>query len=162
MTARDAAMGGGQGPGPAMPGTKPGTDHQVDHHEEHPGEALYIRVAIILAIVTAIEVAIYYIGFLEGVLVPLLIVLSIGKFIAVVGYFMHLKMDSKVFRAIFVAGLVLSLSVVLALMAMFWTDSYYMPRADPAESAAPGPGGGEPGPGGEAPGGEPLPPPPNP
>ena len=125
MATHDAMAPGGRGPGAAMPGTKPGTDHAVDHHEDHPGERVYINVAIILAIVTAIEVAIYYVEALEDVLVPILLVLSIGKFAAVVGYFMHLKMDDRRFRWIFLAGLTISASVVLALLAMFWTDTYF-------------------------------------
>ena len=83
--------------------------------------------AIILAIVTAIEVAIYYVDAIRDFLVPLLIILSVGKFIAVVGYFMHLKMDNRLFRWIFVAGLVISMSVVLALIVMQWAFDYYAP-----------------------------------
>ena len=126
-TSHDAVArdGGGHGPGPAMPGTKPGTDDLVAAGHDHPGDGLYIRVAIILAIVTLIEVAIYYIPAFAGVLVPVLIVLSVGKFVAVVGYFMHLKFDSRLFRWLFVAGLAISASVVLALIAMQWTSFYF-------------------------------------
>lgn len=86
---------------------------------EHPGEMVYIKVAIILAIVTAIEVVIYYIDALEDVLVPALLLLSAGKFIAVVGYFMHLKFDDRRFTWVFVSGLVIALSVFLGTAAMF-------------------------------------------
>jgi cytochrome c oxidase subunit 4 len=65
------------------------------------------------------------------ILVPALIILSLAKFIAVVGYFMHLKYDSKIFRYMFVAGLVLSLAVYLAMLAMFWTASSYFPFVPP-------------------------------
>lgn len=136
MVGRDATIGGGHGPGPGLPGTKPGSDHAVDQHEEHPGERTYINVAIILAIVTAIEVAIYYVEAIRDVLVPVLIVLSIAKFIAVVGYFMHLRFDDRRFRWIFVAGLVISMTVVMALLAMFWTDQYYFDPAVPTPAPA--------------------------
>ena len=127
MVGRDATLHGGHGhgPDPAKPGTKPGSDHAVDNHDNHPTERTYINVAIVLAIVTAIEVAIYYVEALRDFLVPILIVLSVGKFVAVVGYFMHLKMDDRRFRWIFLAGLIISMSVVLALVAMFWTDHYF-------------------------------------
>ncbi len=125
MVGRDATAHGGHGPGPSMPGTKPGTDHLVSEDYAHPGANVYIRVAIILSIVTAVEVAIYYISAIRGVLVPLLLVLSIAKFLAVVGYFMHLKFDDRRFRWMFGAGLVLSLSVVLALIIMQWTNAYF-------------------------------------
>lgn len=124
-TRHDALAPGGHGPGPALPGTKPGTDDHVADGHEHPGNGVYIRVAIILAIVTVVEVVIYYIPALSGILVPALLVLSIGKFIAVVAYFMHLKFDSRIFRWLFVAGLAISASVVLALIAMQWTTHYF-------------------------------------
>ena len=127
MVGRDATAHGGHGhgPGPAMPGTKPGTDHLVTEDYAHPGAGVYIRVAIILSIITAVEVAIYYVEGIRDFLVPTLIVLSIAKFVAVVGYFMHLKFDDRRFRWMFIAGLVITTSVVLALLAMFWTDQYF-------------------------------------
>ncbi len=128
MATRHEAMGHGshgQESGAAMPGTKPGTDDQVAGGHDHPGDGLYIRVAVILAIVTLVEVAIYYIPAVAGILVPTLIILSIGKFVAVVAYFMHLKFDNKIFRWLFVAGLVISASVVIALLALQWTTFYF-------------------------------------
>jgi cytochrome c oxidase subunit 4 len=93
--------------------------HPVEH--EHPGELTYIKVAVILAIITVIEVAIWYIDWMHEhhVLVPSLLTLSAIKFVAVVGYFMHLKFDSRLFAYIFGSGLAVSLSIVLALMALF-------------------------------------------
>ena len=117
--------GHGHSPGAAMPGTKPGTDHAVDEHESHPGERTYITVAIILVIVTAIEVVIYYIDAIRDALVPILIVLSAFKFVAVVGYFMHLKMDDRRFRGMFIAGMIVAGSIVIALMALFSFDDYF-------------------------------------
>src|SRR5687767_5885185 len=73
---------------PHSPGDSAAVTH--DSHD-HPGEMVYIKIAAILAAVTAIEVVIYYIEALKDVLVPALLLLSAGKFIAVVGYFMHLK-----------------------------------------------------------------------
>jgi cytochrome c oxidase subunit 4 len=124
MVGRDTMM---HGPGASLPGTKPGTDHIVAGGHDHPGPAVYIRVATILAIVTAVEVAIYYIHAFRGVLVPALLTLSVAKFVAVVGYFMHLKFDDRRFRWMFIAGLVIVMSVVGALLAMFWTKAYFHP-----------------------------------
>ncbi len=103
------------------PGTQPGTDHLVDHHEEHPGPSVYVRVAVILAIITAVEVAVYYIDWMHdtGALVPTLLVLSAIKFTAVVGFFMHLRYDDRRLTWTFVAGLIVALSIVLALYTMF-------------------------------------------
>jgi cytochrome c oxidase subunit 4 len=98
----------------AGPGTKPGTDHAVDQHEEHPGERVYVNVAIILAVITALEVVIYYVDALSGILVPTLIIMSLAKFVTVVGYFMHLKYDDRRFAWIFSAGLLTAIAVFIA------------------------------------------------
>ena len=95
-----------------------------DDSHDHPGEMVYIKVAAILAAVTAIEVVIYYIDALEDILVPALLLMSAGKFIAVVGYFMHLKFDDKRFTWVFVAGLVIAVSVFLGTAAMFISNTF--------------------------------------
>jgi cytochrome c oxidase subunit 4 len=98
-------------------------------HEEdaHASDQTYIRVGIILAIVTAVEVFIWYLPEARGFLTPMLIVLSVAKFLAVVGYFMHLKYDKRIFRFMFFAGLIVALAVFLAVITMFWTASTYFP-----------------------------------
>jgi cytochrome c oxidase subunit 4 len=47
------------------------------------------------------------------------LVLSAGKFILVVMFFMHLKFDSKVFTAVFMAGLILATFMVTALVLLY-------------------------------------------
>jgi cytochrome c oxidase subunit IV len=93
--------------------------HPIEH--AHPGELTYIKVAITLAIITVIEVAIWYVDWMHDnhVLVPALLVLSAVKFVAVVGFFMHLRFDARLFTYIFASGLAVALSIVLALMALF-------------------------------------------
>ena len=91
------------------------------HADHHPTPADYVRIAIILAIITLVEVFIYYLPSMRPYLVFFLLVLSVIKFLMVVGYFMHLKDDKRLFQFMFGAGLVLSLAVFLALIAMFWT-----------------------------------------
>ena len=103
-----------------------------DGHDEHQATpADYVRIAIILAIITLVEVFIYYLPSMRGILVPILLVLSIVKFLAVVGYFMHLKDDKRLFRLTFAAGLVLSLGVFLAMLAMFLTTTSWAPSILP-------------------------------
>lgn len=95
-------------------GTHP-SDAEATHH--HPSERQYVLVALFLAVVTAIEVALYYID--TGALnVPLLLILALVKFTAVLGYFMHLKFDSRVFRNLFIGGLVLAIFVYAVYLAM--------------------------------------------
>src|SRR5688572_22009234 len=87
--------------------------------EHHPGVREYAIIAVVLTIITAIEVALFYISAVDDYLAYLLIVLSLAKFVIVVGYYMHLKMDNKLFRYVFAAGFVIALSVVATLMALF-------------------------------------------
>lgn len=95
----------------------------VDHDHGHPTERVYIRIAIILTAITAIEVAIYYIDWMHdtGALVPVLVVLSVAKFVTVIGYYMHLKFDNPLFRWMFVAGLVVSIGIVAALAVLHYS-----------------------------------------
>lgn len=79
--------------------------------QHHPTPVDYIKVAIVLAVVTSAEVAVYYISSLRTLLVPLLLVMSAVKFFLVAMWFMHLKFDSKMFRRLFVLGIVLAVVV---------------------------------------------------
>lgn len=92
--------------------------HEEHGEHAHPGEREYIGIAIFLAIITAIEVAIYYIESLDAILVPALIILSVVKFVTVVGYFMHLKFDDRRLAMVFGSALVVSLAVFLAVWVM--------------------------------------------
>jgi cytochrome c oxidase subunit IV len=106
-------------------------------HDDHGGHATpadYVRIAVILSIITVVEVFIYYLPSMRPILVPVLLVLSIVKFLAVVGYFMHLKNDKRLFRFTFAAALILSLAVFLALLAMFNTSASWMPNVIPFAS----------------------------
>jgi cytochrome c oxidase subunit 4 len=103
-----AAHGGGHAGAAAHPGGG------------HASLKTYINVAIVLAIITAIEVATLYVpGIPSGILVTSLLLMSIVKFFLVVGFFMHLKYDANVMRAVFVGPLILSILIILAIMALF-------------------------------------------
>ena len=86
---------------------------------EHPGYMTYLIVAGVLTILTALEVAIFYIPALSGVIVPLLLTLTTGKFVLVVAFYMHLKMDSRIFTGVFVAPMLLAIFLVVALIVLF-------------------------------------------
>ena len=109
----------------------------VDQHVEpaeaaelhsHPGPRQYVMVAIILAIVTAAEVAIYYVEALEGVLIPFLIAFSLIKFALVALWFMHLRFDSRLFRRLFVTGLVLAFAIFGIVLWFFFTHGGAAPN----------------------------------
>jgi len=99
------------------------TDSQVQAHHggeiSHPTPKTYAIIAAILSLVTAIEVWVYYIEAMRPYLIPILAVLSTGKFALVVMFYMHLKFDHKVFARLLIIGIVLGFSTFLALLALF-------------------------------------------
>jgi cytochrome c oxidase subunit 4 len=108
-----------------------GHGHAEPLHEEeaHASNQTYVRIAIILAIITLVEVVIYYLPAVRPVLIPALIILSLAKFVMVVGFFMHLRYDNRMYRFMFAAGLIVTLGVYLALIAMFWTAGIFQSLA---------------------------------
>ena len=86
---------------------------------EHPSPATYLKVAVILTVITAVEVSIYYIPAMRGILVPLLLVFSAIKFLTVVGWYMHLKMDPVIYSRLFYAPLMLAIVITIVLMLLF-------------------------------------------
>jgi cytochrome c oxidase subunit 4 len=105
---------------------EPGEAEELSHH---PDPKQYVIVAVVLAVVTAAEVAIYYVSALEDFLVPMLIGFSLIKFILVVMWFMHLRFDSKLFRRLFVTGIVLALAIFTIVLVFFSTQGGPAPGA---------------------------------
>jgi cytochrome c oxidase subunit IV len=97
--------------------------HEGGTEHAHPGEKQYVIIALILAVVTAIEVVFSYWEAVESILAPSLIFMSIVKFFMVVAWFMHLRFDSRLFRRLFVAGIVLAVFCYTAVLTTFgvWT-----------------------------------------
>lgn len=89
--------------------------------EHHPTAGAYARVAIFLFVVTILEVLVYYIEGLRTaeLLAPVLLFLSAVKFATIGGWYMHLKMDHKIFMVFFGLGAVLAGTIVIALMSLF-------------------------------------------
>lgn len=78
----------------------------------HPDATEYVVIFFILAFITAVEVGLYYVeDFPRNGMIVTLLALSAAKFISVVGWYMHLKFDSKLFRYLFVGGLLLAIAV---------------------------------------------------
>jgi len=111
-------------------GYEAATDHA--HHEHHPSDGLYWKVGAALGFVTLLEVGTYFVTDdpysheLKWVLILGLLVLMTLKFVVIVSYFMHVKFDNKLFRNVFVAGLVLAVGVYLAVLTsfQFWSSDY--------------------------------------
>ena len=96
-----------------------GSEHHASEHE-HPGPGQYIKIAIILAIVTAIEVGAYYVtGLSDTILSAALLIMMVVKFFFVGMWFMHLKFDSKLFRSLFLVGIILAILVYSVVLVSF-------------------------------------------
>jgi cytochrome c oxidase subunit 4 len=98
------------------------SDHaHADHAHEHPTWKQYKWVALWLTLITVVEVWIYYTPFKDSPLfAPVLLVMSAVKFTIVVMFYMHLKYDHKLFRALFTGPLIIAGCTLLALMFLFF------------------------------------------
>ena len=88
---------------------------------EHPTWSTYKWVALILTLITIVEVWVYYIpAFVASRLfVPTLLIMSAVKFAIVVLFYMHLKYDHKLFKALFTGPLIIAMSTIIALLFLF-------------------------------------------
>jgi cytochrome c oxidase subunit 4 len=78
-------------------------------------------VALILSVITVIEVWVYYVpAFVASRLfVPVLLTMSAVKFAIVVMFYMHLKYDHKLFRALFTGPLIIAIVTMVILLFLF-------------------------------------------
>ena len=101
------------------------TDHAAPHgHADAahhgPTTKTYLIVAGVLVAITAVEVWIYYSPIAKTkIFVPMLLVLSAIKFFTVVAFYMHLKYDHKLFRALFTGPLAIAAATIVALLFLF-------------------------------------------
>ncbi len=79
----------------------------------HPN---YLGVFILLAVLTAIEVGVTYLPLPR---LPVLLPLSIMKAVLVALYYMHLRFDRQIFRAVFAMGLLMGIGLILSLTVLF-------------------------------------------
>jgi cytochrome c oxidase subunit 4 len=94
------------------------------HEEAHATIGTYIWIAVLLTIITVAEVATYYIPYFNlpenhTILVVSLILMSAAKFFIVVGWYMHLKYDARIFRRFFLTGLIGATVILCALVLLF-------------------------------------------
>jgi cytochrome c oxidase subunit 4 len=98
-----------------------GTIEHPENAEHHPGWATYWKVALVLTVITVFEVWIYYIPAFVATpyFIPTLLVLSAIKFAIVVMFYMHLKYDNKLYRALFSGPLLIAITILIGLMFLF-------------------------------------------
>jgi cytochrome c oxidase subunit IV len=101
--------------------------HGDEHAHEHPDWSTYKWVALILTVITVVEVWIFYTPFAEHRLfVPSLLLMSAAKFAIVVMYYMHLKYDAKLFRALFTGPLLIGVIVLISLLFLFGQLNFFL------------------------------------
>jgi cytochrome c oxidase subunit IV len=96
--------------------------HAADAHaEHHPGWSTYWKVALVLTVITVFEVWIYYIPAFVATpyFVPVLLTLSAIKFAIVVMFYMHLKYDNRLYRALFSGPLIIAITILIGLLFLF-------------------------------------------
>ena len=83
----------------------------------HPTPRTYWLIALFLAVITAIEITVPSISALDPIKVPALWLLAGVKFFTVVGFFMHLRYEKRLYRTLFFFGVfgVFPLFVVMLL-----------------------------------------------
>ena len=106
---------------PAHHDTPAADSHVSGEVHHHPTPWTYIKVGAILTIITIWEVWAYYIPSLVAsrIFVPMLLVLSALKFAIVVMFYMHLKYDHRLFRALFTGPLLIAAATGIALLFLF-------------------------------------------
>ena len=106
------------------------TRHDAEGHPEradmgevhaHPTWATYKWVALILLVITVIEVWVYYIPefVASRLFVPSLLIMSAAKFGIVVLFYMHLRYDHRLFRALFTGPLIIAVITIVSLLFLF-------------------------------------------
>ncbi len=95
--------------------------HGHAEHAHHPTAKTYLIVGAILTLITVVEVWAYYIpSFVASrAFVPALLIMSAVKFATVVLFYMHLRYDHKLFRALFTGPFIIACVTLLGLMFLF-------------------------------------------
>lgn len=91
----------------------------VEERLHHPDPPRYWKIAGLLAILTAIEVSLFYIDEaldLDLFNVFAILALSAIKFLAVVGWFMHLRFEKATLSRFFTVGFVLAVALYLVVL----------------------------------------------
>ena len=121
MAHNDSAPRGGHGAQQTHAHDAAGGHAAAHGAHAHPTWKQYKWVALILTLITVVEVWVYYIpAFVATKLfVPSLLIMSAVKFAIVVMFYMHLKYDARLFRALFTGPLIIAVVTLLSLLFLF-------------------------------------------
>jgi len=97
------------------------SDAHAHGEHEHATVATYGKIALVLTIITICEVSAYYIPAWEtsSIYVPSMLSMSALKFFLVVAYYMHLKYDHKLFKALFSGPFAVASLTLIGLLFLF-------------------------------------------
>jgi cytochrome c oxidase subunit IV len=106
---------------PPIPASAQAAQAHVGAVHEHPTWHTYKWVALILTAITVVEVWLYYLPSFVSTpyFVPTLLILSAAKFTIVVMFYMHLRYDHPLFRALFTGPLAIGVITIFALLLLF-------------------------------------------
>ena len=82
----------------------------------------YVAIGVALTVITIVELGASLWVDLGDALIPVLIVLSAVKFVAVVAFFMHLYFEPGLLTRLFSGSFLLAAAVLVSLMVLFGTD----------------------------------------
>ncbi len=93
----------------------------------HPTPKTYALIAVVLTTVTLVEYVIFQLDVGSAILVPVLTVLSVGKFALVCMFYMHLKFDHHVYTRLILTGILLMVGIMFALLTLFFVAHPFNP-----------------------------------
>jgi len=93
--------------------------NKLTRKDGHGSPGFYAVIGIVLAIITLVEFLIFYVEGLGVLLIPIMLALSLMKFVIVVAFFMHLRFENKIFTIVFFAGFVLAVVIAMILLIVF-------------------------------------------
>jgi cytochrome c oxidase subunit 4 len=82
----------------------------------------FITLALWLSVITGAEIVLIFLPVPMAVVLSILILLSVGKFFAVILWFMHLIYDKRLLFWVFLSALLLALGTFAALLALMSPD----------------------------------------
>jgi cytochrome c oxidase subunit 4 len=82
----------------------------------HAGVGFYWLVGLVLAVITLLEVWLFTVEGLGGWFIPILLFLSVVKFVGVVAYFMHLRFDNLMFTYFFTSAMIIGILIFSLLL----------------------------------------------
>jgi cytochrome c oxidase subunit IV len=97
----------------------------VSNPVEQHRQPNYLAIFVSLVVLTAIEIGVTYTPLPR---IPVLVPLALAKAALVVLFYMHLRFDRRVFALIFVIGVLMGISLIMAFIALFAPPLLDLPR----------------------------------